>query len=185
MATQFFPDTFQRGVLAKIAQFAREAAHSVDKDRIFISGKAYTDALAEAEFDANFLRDRRGLRNGISEGKLAGVLFYRFSRHRIVHLGHEIVDDPHYEHFQEKVIVKIIGSLLNVNFNDEWIRSKIGNKRPSGLRNNFQNLYGELMYLTCRRHYNQESLALFFDTYVYLSHAIDEIRMLESKLAHS
>jgi hypothetical protein len=39
--------------------------------------------------------------------------------------------------------------------------------------------------MTCRRHYNQESLALFFDTYAYLSHVIDEIRTLESKLAHS
>src|SRR5690349_13757496 len=88
MALQFFTETFQRGLLAKIDQFAKNSAHPSDKNRIFISEKAYADAFAEADFDASFLKARRGLLNGISEGKLAGVLFYRFSRHRIIHLAH-------------------------------------------------------------------------------------------------
>ncbi len=120
MALQFFTDTFQRGLLDKIAQFAANLAHPGDKNRVFISEKAYAEAFAEADFDASFLKARRGLLNGVSEGKLAGVLFYRFSRHRIVHVGHEIADNSHYEHFQEKVIIKIIGSLMNVDFNGNY-----------------------------------------------------------------
>src|SRR5687767_4322414 len=126
MALQFFTDTFQRGLLVKIAQFARSSAHPSDKGRVFISEKAYADAFAEADFDASFLKARRGLLNGISEGKLAGVLFYRFSRHRIVHLGHEIIDNSYYEHFQEKIAIRLVSSLMNVDFNDQWVVEKIG-----------------------------------------------------------
>lgn len=185
MTLQFFTESFQSGLLTKIVDFAKTLAHPADRTRIYVSEKAYAEAFAEADFDARFLKARRGLVNGLSEGKLAGVLFYRLSRHRIVHLGHEIIDNSYYENFQEKIIIKIVGSLMHIDFNDPWIFRKIGSKRPGGMRYNFLNIHGELMYLTCRRHYNQESLALFFDTCAYLSVAIDEIRALENKPACS
>lgn len=162
MGLLFFSPTLHDGLLKKIIEFSREAAHPADRSRVFVSDMAYADAFVEADYDAHFLKTRRGLNNGLSEGKLAGVLFFRFNRRRIVHLSHEIADNSFYEHFQEKVIIRIIGALLHVNFNDPWIKSWAGQKRPGGMRHNFQDIYGELMYLTCRRHYNQESLALFF-----------------------
>lgn len=180
MALQFFPEKFERGLLTKIIEIARATAHPADRTRVFVSQKAYSDAFAEADFDAAFLKARRGLHNGVSEGKIAGILFFRFSRHRIIALVPDIIDHPDYEHFQEKIVIRIIGSLMHVDFNDPWIANLAGTMRPGGLRYNFQKIYGELMYLTCRRHYNQESLALFFDTCAYLSHAIAEIRRLES-----
>ncbi|UEM20129.1 hypothetical protein JL100_024105 [Skermanella mucosa] len=112
MTLQFFTESFQRGLLGRIIQVAKASAHPSDRARIYVSEKAYAEAFAEADFDASFLKARRGLLNGISEGKLSGVLFYRFSRHRIVHLGHEIIDNFHYENFQEKIIINIIGSLM-------------------------------------------------------------------------
>jgi hypothetical protein len=178
MALLFFPDSMQKGLLSRIVQFAKETAHPADRSRVFISEKAYVEAFIEADYDAHFLKTRRGLTNGLSEGKLAGVLFFRLSRHRIIHLSQEITEYEDYEHFQEKVIIRIIGSLLHIDFNDPWIVERIKKERPGGMRHKFQNFYNELLYLSCRRHYNQESLALFFDTCAYLSHAIDELRAL-------
>lgn len=178
MGLLFFPQTIQEGLLGRIIQFADEMAHPADRTRVFISAKAYAEAFVEADYDAYFIQTRRGLTNGLSEGKLAGVLFFRLSRHRIIHLSKEITENQDYEHFQEKVIIKIIGALLHIDFNDPWIIERVKKSRPGGMRHKFQNFYNELLYLTCRRHYNQESLALFFDTCAYLSHAIEELRRL-------
>lgn len=185
MALLFFPESMQKGLLSQIVKIARDMARPADRVRVFVSEKAYVEAFGEADYDAHFLRTRRGLTNGLSEGKLAGVLFFRLSRHRIIHLSQEITEHEDYEHFQEKVIIKIIGALLHIDFNDPWIIERIKKKRPGGMRHDFQNFYNELLYLTCRRHYNQESLALFFDTCAYLSHAIDELRALGKAPARS
>ncbi len=176
MPLQFFTENFQRELLGKIRKYALEQTNPADRTRVFISGIAYADAFSEADFDAQFLKARRGNRNGNSEGKLAGVLYFRMTRHQIIHLSPEIAENPHYSRFQERLMIKIIGALLNVNFSDPWITSKAGQTRSSGLRWQFQDIYSELQFLTCRRHYNQESLALFFDTFVYLQRAIDEAR---------
>ncbi len=143
---------------------------------MFVSAKAYAQAFSEADFDAHFMRQRRGLSAGLSEGKLAGILFFRLTRHRIISLDPSIGDTSEYENFQEKLVITIIASLLRVEFNDPWIKELKGKPRPSGMRLNFQDIYGELLFFTSRRHYNQESLALFFDTWSYLSHAVDTLR---------
>ncbi|MBF0375116.1 MAG: hypothetical protein HQL39_17075 [Alphaproteobacteria bacterium] len=166
-------------MLRKIVEIARGLAHPTDKARIYASEEAFADAFTEADFDAHFLKIRRGNQNGNSEGKMAGLLYFRLTRHRIIHLPPEIVDHSHYKYFQEKVIIKIVGSLMKVDFNDPWILEKNGTRRPGGRKWQFQDIYSELQYLTCRRHYNQESLALFFDTAIYLQEAIDEIRRIK------
>ncbi len=179
MAFQYFSQHFHNGLLDKIIDISRQMAQPADRTRIKVSSKAYSEAFSEADFDAFFLKSRRGLANGVSEGKLTGVLFFRMCRHKIINLSHEIVDHPDYEHFQEKIMIKIIGSLMHLDFNDPWIKELIGKPRPSGMRLNFQNIHNELLFVTCRRHYNQESLALFFDTFAFLSHAMEEIRTLK------
>jgi len=179
---QFFTEHFQREFLKKIREYARKLALPADATRIFISEVAYADAIAEADFDAEFVKMRRGNGNGNSEGKLAGILYFRLTRHKIIHFSPEIAEHNDYARFQERVVVQLIGSLLQVDFNDVWIQQRKNTKRPGGMRYNFQDIYGELQYLTCRRHYNQESLALFFDTLVYLQHALDEMRAMQSQL---
>jgi hypothetical protein len=178
MSSSYFPENFQSKLFHRFIVFCEKLAHPADKTRIFLSKKAYAEAFIEADFDAIFLEKRRGLPAGLSEGKLAGILFYRFSRHRIIHLSHEIIDHPDYENFQEKVVISIMWALMHINLNDPWIRQKEGSRRPGGMRGRFLGIQDELIYLTSKRHYNQESLALFFDTCAYLSFAVDEIHSL-------
>lgn len=180
MPLLFFSESSQRKFLKKLVDIARTEARPEDGRCVFVSSDAFADAFTEADFDAYFIKMRRGNKEGNSEGKLAGIIYFRLTRHRFVHLPPELVDEGHYRHFQERIIIKFVASLLRVDLNDPWIRSRVGTERPEGLRRNFQDIYSELKYLTCRRHYNQESLALFFDTAVYLQQAIDEVRGLES-----
>jgi hypothetical protein len=181
MALVYFSEDNQRKFLKKIVESATQTAFPADRMRIYVSADAFADAFTEADFDAHFLKSRRGNANGNSEGKLAGVLFFRLTRHRIIHLSPEIVDHTHYKNFQEKIIIKLIISLLGVDIEDPWIAQKIGQARPGGRKWELQDLNGELTYLTCRRHYNQESLALFFETLIYLQTAITEVRQLEDR----
>ena len=185
MALQYFTETFQHSLLKKIHEYALKECHPADRTRVFISSIAYADAFSEADFDAHFLKLRRGNHHGNSEGKLAGVLYFRLTRHQIIHISQEIVENSHYNRFQERIMVKIVGALLNVDFNHPWIRARVGQLRPQGVRFAFQDIYSELQFLTCRRHYNQESLALFFDSFVYLQHAIDDLTKAQTTIGLS
>ena len=176
MAFKYFSEKTHAGILAMIRKYAKERVRSGDEEKVKISSLAYANAFAEADFDASFAKVRRGLDAGISEGKLAGILYYRLTRHCIVHLDSDITDTSYYQDFQEKLMIIIIGSLMNVNFNDPWIQKLEGTPRAKGMKLDFQDIHGELRYFTSKRHYNQESLALFFDTWSYLGHAIDTLR---------
>lgn len=176
MSFNFFSEKMNAGLLLKIEDAARRLSRPGDEDKVRISARAYANAFAEADFDAHFAKLRRGLKDGVSEGKLAGILFYRLTRHRIVLLDSDIADVSHYEDFQEKLMISIIGSLMHVDFNDPWVTQLEGTRRPEGMKFEFQDIHGELRYFTNKRHYNQESLALFFDTWSYLSHAIRQLR---------
>ncbi len=173
---KFFKSMVLGDMLDKVIELSiASSLDPADKDKIAVSGEAFYDAIKEADCDAYFLEQRRSLSNGVSEGKLAGILYFRLTRHRIIHLSPDICEKKEYAHFQEKRIIKIVMALLNIEIDHIWINKRIGTQRDRGLRKNFQNIYEELLYITARRHYNQESLALFFDTLVYLSHALDEI----------
>ncbi|MEG3618873.1 hypothetical protein V5T82_10445 [Magnetovibrio sp. PR-2] len=178
----FFSENAQRKLLAQIIEYALEAVHVDDFEGVSVDFGRFFSAMREANFDIEFVHRRRGLENGISEGKLAGIVFYRLTRERIINLNQSLLKQGHFQFLQEEVMIKIIGALLHVDFSDEWIAQKIGTERSEGMRQKFQDLYNELRYISCRRHYNQESLALFFDSMVYLQTAIDEMRRISSAL---
>ncbi|WP_143271036.1 MULTISPECIES: hypothetical protein [unclassified Azospirillum] len=175
MSLSYFPKNFIETVLGRIIDTTVNRAHPADVTRVFVSNKAFSLAMIEADFDATFLKSRRGFERGISEGKICGILLYRLYKHRIINLSSEIIENDHYENFQEKVIIEVVCGLLKVNTVHPWIREKIGKERVVGSNLKFQDIFGELMYILSRRHYNQESLGLFFDSISYLVYAITEL----------
>lgn len=170
---QFFPDSFVLKIYDKFAETAIGLVAPEHRGHVYFSDRSYFQAFEEADCDAVFMKQRRGLEKGISEGKLAGAMYFRLTRHRIIHLSKDIYDLSQYENLQEKVAIKVVCDLLRIDLQSGWIRQLAGSPRPGGMRTNFQNLYQELIYITSKRHYNQESLALFFDSCAYLARAIE------------
>lgn len=178
----FFPNAFKKDIYAKFIEYTLEYVNEHHHDFVLFHTKNFFDAIKEADFDARFMRERRGLERGVSEGKIAGALYFRLTRHKVIHLTKEVFDIEAYRNLQEKVSADIVCSLLKINLKNNWVSDLQGTKRPGGTRLLFQDLYSELIYLTSKRHYNQESLALFFDTCAYLSHSLDEIQGYKSAI---
>jgi hypothetical protein len=104
-------------------------------------------AFEEAELDVVALwKRRRPERNGLSVGKIAGVLAYRLSRFKIVYFS---------ERAAERRNAFIVQDLTALTFVCEQILHRAPPNRS----------LCELAYQLSRRHANQETLALFFDLY--------------------
>jgi len=177
---QYFSDRFVQGIYDKFIEKTIEFLDPEHRDHVYFLDRSYYQAFEEADCDAVFMKHRRKLDKGISEGKLAGAIYFRLTRHKIVHLSKDIYELSQYENLQERVAISIVCALLRIDLQGEWISKLVGTTRPGGMRTNFQNLYGELIYITSKRHYNQESLALFFDSCAYLAHAV---KLLNTPLA--
>jgi len=141
---------------------------------IWLSQPELESAFREAESDLQFLMTRRGfkpeqiLSEGLAEGKIAGILAFRLLRHRIVHVGtrDEVIRDKRAGRIQELAVLRLVsGAILTVNFEEHPFMEQHGSRpRPW--------LLHELLYLIARRHFNQETLALIFDTAVRLRKVI-------------
>src|SRR5687768_16315508 len=112
----------------------------------------------DAETDIKFLRERRGLTNGVSEGKLGGVLRFRLCRRRIVHLARPLSEDESFVGLQEEAALATVMELLHLDFSLPAIRQKINQPRPGPSITKLQDLERELKFLIRTRHYNQETL---------------------------
>ena len=106
-------------------------------------------AVAEAELDVRYLLGRRSPKDGISQGKIAGVVAFRLARFKILHFAEEA-----FSHAQAP-FVQELAALLLVN------RLFIKNKDVPA-----RGLY-ELAYQLSRRHANQETLGVFFDVFTH------------------
>ncbi len=179
----FFSENFERKFFDNLIKETLERVPYGSHDDVFFSDYEFFSAMREADLDAQFMDARRGLDHGISEGKVAGILYFRLARAKIIYLGPKLSSQEGYRNIQSEILLILLGSLLHVDFNHPWVSGKAGNQRNAGMRNCFQDIYKELLYVTCRRHYNQESLALFFDSFVYLQHAIDEKLEAEAYIA--
>jgi hypothetical protein len=104
-------------------------------------------ALDEADIDLGALLERRSREDGLSDGKIAGVIAYRLSRFKIVHFIPAIHDKRDLYMVQDAAALYLVQSLI--------LRCKLGNRR-----------FLELAYQMSRRHANQETLALCFDTFL-------------------
>ena len=146
---------------------------------ISISKAEFIAALRECETDLEFLQTRRKLQNGVSEGKVAGVLLFRLCQRRIVHLQlHGLDEDPPEAHtLQEKAAIHTVLQLLNLNISQDHLSSFMGTHRnPHITAKALQDLETELLYLVKRRHCNRENLGIFFDAVCYLDAGVTRLK---------
>ncbi|KAA0578813.1 hypothetical protein FZ983_15810 [Azospirillum sp. B21] len=171
-----------RLVVRQIRQFAQESGKATDIDfrRLYVSEPELASAFREAEKDLRFLMHRRGFSakdvetKGVAEGKIAGMIAFRLLRHRIIHIGHTVprITDRFAGRVQELVVLRLVSeSILGIQLD----KSPFVQPGPGGVTKPW--LIHELLYLIARRHFNQETLALIFDTAVHLHKATSYSRI--------
>ncbi|MBF0305701.1 MAG: hypothetical protein HQL41_08655 [Alphaproteobacteria bacterium] len=101
-------------------------------------------AMDEADLDFKALLSRRSQSHGISEGKIAGVIAYRFSRFKILHFKPDALDQKHVYLIQDAAALFLVSSII--------LHRKIGGRRLL-----------EICYQMARRHANQETMGVIFD----------------------
>lgn len=104
-------------------------------------------ALDEADIDLQAMFERRSRADGISPGKVAGILAYRLSRFKIVHLNEAGQEHKAGFLLQEVAALLIVEALI--------LRVTIPKRT-----------FLELAYQMSRRHANQETLGVVFDMLV-------------------
>lgn len=119
---------------------------------IKISTTALYDAIHDIKMDITFIGSRRKSKN-ISKGKVAGVIVYRLSKANIIH-----TDDA--ELVKSRMFLKM-NYLISVSVGFNFIKID-----TESLDNN---TLSEIVYSLARRHVNQETLGLVFDTMIRFS----------------
>lgn len=134
-----------------IEEIAEET--EISDDAISFSEHELALALDEARKDLVVMTARRMTVEqdfaGLSIGKLAGILVFRLSRYRIVHVDAALLDPA------DKRKIKIASKLQELaalRFASEVI-----------LKVHPQHWHPELLYVLARRHINQEMLGVAFD----------------------
>ncbi|MBF0167462.1 MAG: hypothetical protein HQL45_07500 [Alphaproteobacteria bacterium] len=102
-------------------------------------------AIDETDIDLSAMFQRRSKEHGISTGKVAGLLAYRLSRFKILHFS-----EVGQQQLGTVVLQELTALLLVEAHLLRW-------KLP-------QNTVVELAYQMSRRHANQETLGVVFDT---------------------
>jgi hypothetical protein len=149
------PGPVQNELADFFSQAVEEIAAETElpEDAISLSEHELALALDEARKDLIVMTTRRMSVErdfaGLSIGKLAGILVFRLSRYRIVHVDSSLLDA------RDKRKVKIASKLQELaalRFASEII-----------LKVHPQNWHPELLYVLARRHINQEMLGVAFD----------------------
>ena len=116
----------------------------VPKHSVSYSEPELRGALDEADVDLKAMFDRRSRADGISPGKVAGIVAYRLSRYKIVHIAEDA------QAFKGTFLVQDVAALLLVEAHLLRVAYP-----PRMLL--------ELAYQMARRHANQETLGVVFD----------------------
>lgn len=124
-------------------------------DSISISAIELAGAFKEAAKDLEILDRRRKPKNGISWGKLAGVLWFRLSRYRIVNI--QDMDGVEEKRLHEKRKFYRIQDIAIFQLVFEKI---LHIQAPEPLMK-------ELLYIMARRHMNQEMLGVTLDALLH------------------
>lgn len=119
----------------------------IDRRYVSVSELGISNAFAEVNGDIDALKRRRPFKHGVSAGKIAGALAFRLFKTQVLFFGPEIADRPEVQKLALNTAVALAFELVGTNY-EAW---------PS-------QLVRELKYFLERRHSNQESLGLFFDT---------------------
>lgn len=102
---------------------------------------------------------------------------FRLCRHRLVHFSARSVESRDVGLVQEMALINLFLGYLHVDLGRAWLanRWRTQHEVEPGRKRNFICLKSELLYLLRKRHYNQELLALFFDTLAVLDTAVKQI----------
>lgn len=126
-------------------------------NQIHISETALAIAFAEIRKDCHAIVNRRNPRNGVSIGKIAGIVTFRLVRFAPFQISEDLLED-------EKAI--FINIYVAIAFS---LRVLLG-RNISEVRSE---LMKELVYTLSRRHTNQETLGMVFE---FIDLYGDEIR---------
>ena len=115
------------------------------------SNTNYEIAMREINMDFDFLSTRRCLKNGVSKGKIAGIILFRFIKHPCIFPRFENEDNPHILFINNFVALFFV---LEYFLNIDNIEDK----------NNKDKIIKEIAFSIAFRHINQETLGLIFDS---------------------
>ena len=126
-----------------------ELAHKAgwDEEKIVINQKILQSALAEAKSDLDVMLWRRKPKKGVSLAKIAGIVTYRLYRYAPICYS----DDQDTKHTDKINLLASLSlgfkSILGINITEIPYQ-----------------ITRELQYLLIRRHMNQETLGVIFET---------------------
>ena len=109
-----------------------------------ISQLELSEAIAETNVDLTAMYNRRSRKHGLTPGKIAGILAFRLSRHKILHFRGSAIEDPWLFYVQDFAALHLVTSLI--------LRRALPGT-----------CFRELAYQMSRRHANQETLGVIFD----------------------
>jgi hypothetical protein len=164
----FFSQEFIEKLSTRFVHNLRAGLDPKERKSVNVSSIELANAFKDAQTDISFIETRRGLKDGISEGKLGGVLLFRLCRRRIVHLLPPLCEDDSFIGLQEQAALVTVMEQINLDLRLDAITRKIGHPRPAPAITNFQDIETELIFLIRTRHYNQETLGLLLDAACYI-----------------
>lgn len=140
------PDEARRRILSEYVTSLAGACRTL---RIPLADAEYSEreltlALHEADIDLHAMFARRCRKDGISKGKIAGIVAYRLSRFKIVHFTENGRSSAYSYLAQDLAAIFAVRALL--------LRVPMSAERVL-----------ELAYQMSRRHANQETLGVVFD----------------------
>lgn len=122
-------------------------ACEINSEYVVVSHLGMSTVFSEVQADLRALQMRRSLRHGISPGKIAGSLAFRLCRTPVLTMSPEIAEIQAAQKLPVNVAVALAFEFVGTSF-AIWPTS----------------LVRELKYFLGKRHSNQESLGICFDT---------------------
>lgn len=122
-------------------------ATGIDPNHIVVSKCGISTVFNEVQSDLKALQMRRPFTHGISRGKIAGSLAFRLCKTPVISMTPEVAEAQMAQKLPVDVAVGLAFELVGTNFGI-WPVS----------------LVREIKYFLAKRHSNQESLGICFDT---------------------
>lgn len=123
------------------------AACKINPNHVVVSRYGMSTVFSEVQADLQALQMRRPLKHGISPGKIAGSLAFRLCKTPVLTMTPEVAEMPIAQKLPVNVAVALAFEFVGTSF-AIWPTS----------------LVRELKYFLGKRHSNQESLGICFDT---------------------
>ena len=128
--------------------------HRLTARDFMVSGIGFCNAMVDAKMDMEILDHRRNFDDGISRGKIAGIIVFRLCRNLVSFPTPQAKENP--IALKIPILTALAFGLFLIDVNPAQLDEFI-------LR--------ELKYYVAKRHINQEALGICFDTLFTMRHA--------------